>query len=114
VIAVLTPDDIARRMHCTRRLAFKFMRRAGALRSGKSDLRITEERFDEWLRSEMGSTNADQSGGFDAIRSPENPSQRSAKTSKPLDDFDLLASDLPQIRPTQPRKRRASTSGLRA
>src|SRR6185436_18686374 len=65
---ILTPADVASKMRCTTRRAFAYMRAAGAIPCGES-LRITEEKFDQWLASAMGSSNAGDTGGT-GIQSP--------------------------------------------
>lgn len=50
-MTILTPADVAERMQCSNRRAFDYMRQAGAIPCGKDSLRITDERFDEWLSS---------------------------------------------------------------
>lgn len=109
----LTPEDIAMRFRVTIRRAFKWMRAAGAIADGDS-LRITEERFSEWLKNEMASTSAGASGGSARTPSQAKRGRRTAATSRPLASTERSANASPPIRPTQPRKRRASTNGSAA
>ena len=81
-LTILTPNDVAQMMSCSRRQAFKHMRAAGAIPQGE-DLRISLERFERWLNETE-------------FQSPVSP-KRKAK-----------ADEFPPIKLTRPRPRRRS------
>jgi hypothetical protein len=91
-IRVLTPADVMALLGCGVRQAFRFMREAGALKVGES-LRIEEEQFKRWLQRNEDSRAKSARVGI--------TSQAHRDLVAP--DLPSPPTDLPRIRPTQPR-----------
>jgi hypothetical protein len=87
-VTILTPAEVAERAKCSVRQAFKLMRSAGAVScrdaNGNQSLRITEERFSEWLKNVTVSTSAALSGGSERTRLRAKRGRRTAATLRPL------------------------------
>lgn len=110
---VLTPGDVKVLCECESRLAFAYMRAAGAVRFGSRSLRISRRKFFQWL-DENGCkdfSNAAASGTSGLIRSPESKKAPGAATKKRQFSGELNASDLPPIPHCRQPKQLPSANG---
>lgn len=111
---LLTPADICERARCTRRMACALMRRAGGWELN-GQLRISEEGWQRWLeKKEMESTGMERPGGIGTLLVQAAKSRRdtAAQRRRNRAAGSQSASDLPKIRPTQPKRRKAVEPNL--
>jgi hypothetical protein len=110
-VKILTADDLAALMQCTRRVAIGQMKDAGAWQISTGEWRISEEGWQRWVQlRETVSTSADASGGR-GTRSRGKERAHTARTLKRPGDGALLVNASQPIPLTQRRKRAGSGSG---